>query len=122
MVRTVIGPICALALLIATPAVAQEIVTGTVRYVDESAGVIVFEDGRAIQTTSETVVLVESPRADLAAVQPGTRVMVIANEPVAPNDDVRGDRGGHRAPSALPTSSGFTAPRSGTQEMETQAP
>jgi hypothetical protein len=80
MVRGFVGSIGALALLTVLSvgsAPAQTVLTGTVQQVDEGSGVIVFDDGRQVQTTNRTIVLVERPVDRLAAVQPGTSVVVI---------------------------------------------
>jgi Cu/Ag efflux protein CusF len=77
MVRSIAGSICALALVTAAAAQAEEVVTGTLKHVDARTGVVVLEDGRVIQTTTDTVFLVETPALRLAGVRPGTRVMVI---------------------------------------------
>ena len=84
MVRVRIGSLCALvtlASLAPIAASAQDVVTGTVQQIDERSGVIVFDDGRVVQTTSRTVVLVDHPVQRLAAVSPGTRVVVLSSEP-----------------------------------------
>ena len=65
-----IGALALLALLSVGSARAQEVLTGTVQQVDERSGVILFDDGRQVQTTSRTIVLVERPVDRLAAVQP----------------------------------------------------
>jgi len=78
-----IGALALLALLSVGSARAQEVLTGTVQQVDERSGVILFDDGRQVQTTGRTIVLVERPVDRLAAVQPGTSVVVI--QPDAPN-------------------------------------
>jgi hypothetical protein len=77
MVRSIAGSICALALVAATAAHAEEVVTGTLERVDARTVVVVLEDGRVIQTTGDNVFLVETPAGRLAAVRPGTRVVVI---------------------------------------------
>jgi hypothetical protein len=84
MVRSIAGSICALALVTATAAQAQEVVTGTLERVDARAGVVVLEDGRVIPTTGDNVFLVETPAPRLAAVRPGTRVVVIESSPDHP--------------------------------------
>lgn len=66
MIRSIGASICAVALLTATATAAEEIVQGTVRHVDERAGIIVLEDGRTIR---------------LDAVTPGTRIVVITADP-----------------------------------------
>lgn len=96
MVRRIGGLICALLLATASTA-AAEIVTGTVRQVDNSTGVIVFEDGRVVRTTADTVVLLDTRPPGLSAVEPGTRVVVITENPAVGADGGRG-----WAPSALP--------------------
>jgi len=86
MVRGFFGSIGALALLTLLSvgsARAQEVLSGTVKQVDERSGVILFDDGRQVQTTSRTIVLVERPVDRLAALQPGTSVVVI--QPDAPS-------------------------------------
>lgn len=109
MLRRIGGSICALALFAAAPASAEEIVAGTVSRVDERAGVIVFEDGRVMRTTGDMVVLVENRPDRLAAVKPGSRVVVISRAPAVQSDDDR---------EPMPSASGrFDAPAS-----EIQAP
>ena len=86
MVRGFVGSIGALVLLAVMSvgsARAQTVLTGTVQGVDERSGVILLEDGRQVQTTSRTIVLVQPPVTHLAAVQPGTSVVVI--QPDAPS-------------------------------------
>ena len=86
MVRGVVCSILALVTsltLTVIPAGAQDVFTGIVKQVDERTGVIVFEDGRQVQTTRRTVVVVERPVDRLAAIQPGTSVVVI--QPGAPS-------------------------------------
>ena len=56
-----IGALALLALLSVGSARAQEVLTGTVQQVDERSGVILFDDGRQVQTTGRTIVLVERP-------------------------------------------------------------
>jgi hypothetical protein len=82
MVRSITGSICALALVTVTAAHAQDVVTGTLERVDARAGVVVLEDGRVIPTTGDNVFLVETPAPRLAAVRPGTRVVVIETSPL----------------------------------------
>jgi hypothetical protein len=80
MVRGFVGSTCALVTLLvlaAGAASAQEVVSGTVKQIDERTGVIVLDDGRQVQTTSRSVVLVERPVDRLAAIQPGSNVVVI---------------------------------------------
>jgi hypothetical protein len=80
MARGFFGSMCALATLVSLTvgtAGAQEVVTGTVKQVDERAGVIVFEDGRQVRTTGRTIVLLERPVDRLGAVTPGTTIVVI---------------------------------------------
>ena len=86
MVRGFVGSMCALVtllLLAVASAGAQDVLTGTVKQVDERTAVIVFEDGRQVQTTSRTVVLLAEPVDRLATIQPGSRVVVI--QPDAPS-------------------------------------
>jgi hypothetical protein len=82
MVRSISGSICALALLtLASSAGAQEVLTGTVQRIDGDTAVIVLDDGRTIQTTGRTIVLVQPLAGGLAAVEPGARVTVIESAP-----------------------------------------
>lgn len=104
MVRSIAGSICALALVTAAAAQAQEVVTGTLKHVDARTGVVVLEDGRVIQTTTDTLFLVETPARRLAAVRPGTRVMVIESSAEGNAAAVTDSR----APSALPGYPGET--------------
>ena len=86
------------ALLLATASTASaEIVTGTVRQVDNGTGVIVFDDGRVVPMTANTVVLLDTRPPVLAAVEPGTRVVVVTE-----NSAVGADGGRGWAPSAVP--------------------
>jgi hypothetical protein len=80
MVRGFVGAICALvtlALLPLTAAGAQEVITGTVKQVDERSGVILFEDGRQVQVTPGTTVVTDRPVDRLSALAPGSSVVVI---------------------------------------------
>jgi hypothetical protein len=80
MVRAFVGAMCALvtlALLPLTATGAQEVVTGTVKQVDERSGVILFEDGRRVQVTPGATVVTERPVDRLSALAPGTSVTVI---------------------------------------------
>jgi hypothetical protein len=75
--------LAALTLLTVTPANAQDVVTGTVRQVDPRTGVIVLDDGRRVQTGHTTVLLAERPVDRLTALAPGTRVVIVKQEPSA---------------------------------------
>jgi hypothetical protein len=80
MARGFFGSMYALATVVTVmvgSAAAQEVISGTVKQVDERAGVIVFEDGRQVHTTGRTIVLLERPVDRLGAVTPGTSVVVI---------------------------------------------
>jgi hypothetical protein len=80
MVRSCVGAICALvtlALLPLTAAGGQEVLTGTVKQVDERSGVILFEDGRQVQLTPGATVVTDKPVDRLGALTPGTSVVVI---------------------------------------------
>ena len=84
MVRAVIGSIGALAVVTVlgvTAVEAQAVFSGTVKQVYPRTGVIVFDDGRQVQTTSRTVVLREQrPVGGLAAIQPGDAVVVVQQD------------------------------------------
>src|SRR5258705_12821524 len=80
MIRTFVGAICALvtlALLPLTAAGAQEVITGTVKQVDERSGVILFEDGRQGQVTPGTTVVTDRPVDRLSSLAPGSSVVGI---------------------------------------------
>jgi hypothetical protein len=90
MVRGFVGAICALvtlALLPWTAAGGQEVITGTVKQVDERSGLILFEDGRTVQVMPGTTVVTERPVDRLSALTPGTSVVVIV--PDAPSASPR---------------------------------
>ena len=116
MVRSIAGSICALALVTAAAAQAQDVVTGTLKHVDARTGVVVLEDGRVIQISTDNVFLVETDARRLAAVRPGTRVVVIESAADGNAAAVRDSRG----PSALPEYPGET-PR-GADSHGLQAP
>ena len=81
MVRGFVGSLCALAVVTAltvTSAGAETVLSGTVKQVYPRAGVIVFDDGRQVQATGNTVVLREQrPVGGLAALRPGDAVVVV---------------------------------------------
>jgi hypothetical protein len=85
----------ALLLGLAASAGAQQAFTGTVARIDSGAGVIVFDDGRMLQTTADSVVISGNRRMTLAMLQPGTSVTVYGAQPVALREGryvVMGDR------------------------------
>jgi len=84
--RKVAGLAASLVLLIATSAAAQQVYTGTVLRVDPAAGVVVFNDGRMLQTTADTVVISGNQRMMFSSLQPGTTVTVYNGQPVAIRD------------------------------------
>src|SRR2546427_13136083 len=109
MTRGFFGSMCALATLVSLTvgtAGAQEVLSGTVKQVDERSGVIVFEDSRQVRTTSRTIVLLERPVDRLGAVTPGASIVVI-------NPD---------APSASPGLAADIAPPSPYGPVPPQAP
>lgn len=81
MVRGIVGSVCAftaLTLVTAATVFAAQVITGTVRQVDERSGVIVLDDGRQVQVTSDTTVLSsERPVERLGTLTPGSSVTVI---------------------------------------------
>jgi len=86
MVRGFVGAICALVtltLLPLTAAGAQEVITGTVKQVDERSGVILFEDGRQVQVMPGTTVVTDRPVDRLGALAPGSSVVVIVPDAVS---------------------------------------
>jgi hypothetical protein len=92
MVRRIVGSIWAvmlITLLAVSSGAAQEAVSGTVQQVDERTGVIVLDDGRRVQTGGRTVVLVERPVDRLAALAPGTRVVIVERPEPSASPGVR---------------------------------
>jgi hypothetical protein len=86
MVRSIVGAICALVTLALLPLTAigsQEVLTGTVKAVDERSGVILFEDGRQVQVMPGATVITEKPVDRLGALTPGTSVVVIVPDAVS---------------------------------------
>jgi hypothetical protein len=75
-----------LVLLMATSAAAQQVYTGTVLRIDPSAGVIVFEDGRMLQTTADSVIIGGNQRMLFSSLRPGSPVTVYQAQPVALRD------------------------------------
>ena len=75
-----------LVLLVATSVAAQQVYTGTVMRVDPSAGVIVFDDGRMLQTTADTVIISGNQRMMFSGLQSGRQVTVYQAQPVALRD------------------------------------
>jgi hypothetical protein len=73
----------ALSLLLVGGAVAQQVFSGTVLRTDPAAGVIVFDDGRMVQTTADSVIVSGNRRAALDTLQPGASVTVYSGQPVA---------------------------------------
>jgi Cu/Ag efflux protein CusF len=86
MIRAVFASVFALTmfvLLTVTSEAAQEVLTGTVKKVDERTGVIVLDDGRQVHISGHTMVHVERPADRLASLEPGSRVVIIEQEPSA---------------------------------------
>jgi hypothetical protein len=73
----------ALVLFLVGGAVAQQVFSGTVLRTDPVAGVIVFDDGRMIQTTADSVIVSGNQRVALGALGPGLSVSVYSGQPVA---------------------------------------
>jgi ribosomal protein L14 len=84
--RKITGIAVLLALLVATSVAAQQVYTGSVLRIDPSAGVIVFSDGRMLQTTADTVIISGNQRMMLSSLQQGTAVTVYQAQPVALRD------------------------------------
>jgi hypothetical protein len=84
MVRGFVGSLGALAVvtvLAVTSVGAETVLRGTVKQVYPRSGVIVFDDGRQVQTTGATVVLREQrPVGGLAALRPGDAVVVVQQD------------------------------------------
>jgi hypothetical protein len=79
---------CALVVLglTASFAVGQDVYTGTVTRIDQPARVIIFEDGRMYRVAPSTVLLVDNRPMVYSSLQPGSRVVVRAGEPVTYRD------------------------------------
>ena len=84
--RRILVLTCALALVVATGAAAQEVVTGTVARVEPGASVIVLSDGRMYQTSSGSVIIVNEQPTTLATLEPGTQVVLRSAAPVTYRD------------------------------------
>lgn len=78
--------IVALALAVVAGAHAQQVWNGTVMRIDPGAGVIMFEDGRMLQTTADTVIISGNQRVMFGTLQPGTGVTVYGSQPVVLRD------------------------------------
>ena len=78
--------VCALTLVAATGASAQQVVTGTVVRIDQPASVIVLDNGQMYQTTAQSVVLVNGRPTTMATIAPGTIVVMQSPQPVAYRD------------------------------------
>jgi hypothetical protein len=111
-----------------TTAAAQQAYTGTVMRVDPSAGVIVFNDGRMLQTTADSVIISGNQRMTFSALQSGTNVTVYSAQPVALRDGryvLLSDTGARSAvvppPPPPPTTAVVPAPSS-TTIVTTPAP
>jgi hypothetical protein len=86
MRRATLFVIAVLVLAVATGALAQQPFTGTISRVDNHAGVIVFQDGRMLQTTADSVIISGHQRVGFATLQPGAMVTVYEAHPVAFRD------------------------------------
>ncbi|HYE93450.1 MAG TPA: hypothetical protein VEA38_20625 [Terriglobales bacterium] len=86
MIRRIALAVCALALLGATTAAAQHVVTGTVVRIDQPAGVVVLDNGQMYQATPQTVFLVNNQPAPFGTFAPGTPVVVQHGQPVVLRD------------------------------------
>jgi hypothetical protein len=75
-----------LVLVGATSTAAQQPYSGTVLRVDPAAGVIVFHDGRMLQTTADSVIISGNQRTLLSNLSPGTGVTVYQAQPVVLRD------------------------------------
>lgn len=95
----------ALVLLVATSVAAQQVYTGTVLRTDPSAGVIVFHDGRMLQTTADSVIISGNQRMMFSGLAQGTPVTVYQAQPVALRDGryvVMSDAGARAATGVAP--------------------
>lgn len=84
--RKVAAMAASLVLLAATSVAAQQVYSGTVLRVDPAAGVIVFDDGRMLQTTADTVVISGNQRMMFSSLRQGSIVTVYHGQPVALRD------------------------------------
>lgn len=75
---------CALVVigLAASGAIGQDVYSGTVTRIDQPARVIIFEDGRMYRVAPSTMLLVDDRPMIYSSLQPGSRVVVRAGEPV----------------------------------------
>jgi hypothetical protein len=84
--RRILVLTCALALVAATNAAAQEVITGTVARVEPGASVIVLSDGRMYQTSPDSVIIVNEQPTTLVTLEPGTQVVLRSATPVTYRD------------------------------------
>jgi hypothetical protein len=84
--RRILGTTAALVLLVATSVVAQQVYSGTVLRIDPSAGVIVFDDGRMLQTTADSVIISGNQRVMFSGLRQGHQVAIYQAQPVALRD------------------------------------
>jgi hypothetical protein len=69
-------------MLAVSTAAAQQVVTGTVVRIDPTARVVVLDNGMMYQSTPQTVFLVNNQPTHLAALAPGTPVVLQSGQPV----------------------------------------
>jgi hypothetical protein len=86
MVRRLGLAIAALVLVTAVGASAQQAYTGNVMRIEPGASVIVFDDGRMVQTSADSVILIGNDRVALGSLRPGTTVSIYSARPVAYRD------------------------------------
>jgi hypothetical protein len=88
--------------------ITQPKVSGVVSRVDAAQGIVVFEDGRIVQTGPKTIAIVDGRPVELVTIVPGTRVVLTAINPVVyrngryalMNEGFRDDSGSVLAPDA----------------------
>lgn len=82
MRRAIALAACALGLLIASTASAQQVITGTVVRIDPPAQVVVLDDGRMFQLGEGGAVLINDQPVAIMSVQPGSTVVIRSGQPV----------------------------------------
>jgi hypothetical protein len=96
-----------------TSIAAQQPYSGTVLKVDPAAGVIVFQDGRMLQTTADSVIISGNQRTLLSNLRPGTGVTVYQAQPVVLRDGryvLLQDAAGRTARASSPPASTVVTP------------
>ncbi len=86
MIRRIGLIACGLVLVAVAGTGAQQVFRGTVMRVDPDAAVIIFDDGRMVQTTLDSTIISGTDGVTLQTLAPGTVIIVESAQPVAFRD------------------------------------